>query len=74
MVSRIQLWYGLIISIASNIYGVTTDKTHGGNQWGHTYTKPFKPFNSGWYFGVEVSVVKLDVYITLEENLLGFTV
>lgn len=53
---------------------MTTDKTHGGNQWGHTSIKPFKLFNSGWYFGVEVSVVKLDVYITLEGNLLGFTV
>lgn len=62
------------MSIASNNYGVTTDKTHVENKWGHTFIKPFKPFHSGWYFGAEVSVVKLDVYITLEGNLLGFTV
>lgn len=61
------------MSIASNNYGVTTDKTQVGNQWGYTFEKPFKPFNSGWYFGVEVSLAKLNVYITLEGNLLGFT-
>lgn len=37
MVSSIKLWHALIVSIASNNYGVTTDKTHGKSVGAHFY-------------------------------------
>lgn len=50
---------------------MTTDATHMGNQRGHTFIKPFGPFNLGWYCGVEVSVVELYIHNTGRE-LAGF--
>lgn len=34
-----------------------------GNQWVHASKKPVKLFNVGGYFGAEVSILELDLYI-----------